>query len=81
MDAKKRYYLTYSKELVKEPLIYQVGRLFKVETNIRQASVSEDLGLVALELVGPEQEIDKAVEYFKEHGVKVEPIELGVIGE
>ncbi len=76
---KKRYYLTYSKELVKEPLIYQVSQKFRVATNIRQASVSEDLGLVALEFDGDAEEIDKAVDYFKSKGVKVEPIELDVI--
>lgn len=76
---KKRYYLTYSKELVKEPLIYQAGVKFKVKTNIRQASISEELGLVALELDGEAEEIDKAVDFFIEKGVKVEPIELDII--
>ena len=76
---KKRYYLTYSKELVKEPLIYQVGMEFKVKTNIRQASISEELGLVALELDGDPDEIEKAVQFFVEKGVKVEPIELDII--
>jgi ABC-type methionine transport system ATPase subunit len=76
---KKRYYLTYSKELVKEPLIYQAGVNFKVKTNIRQASISEELGLVALELDGEASEIQKAVDFFIEKGVKVEPIELDII--
>jgi ABC-type methionine transport system ATPase subunit len=76
---KKRYYLTYSKELVKEPLIYQAGVDFKVKTNIRQASISEELGLVALELDGEADEIQKAVEFFVDKGVKVEPIELDII--
>lgn len=76
---KRRYYLTYSKELVKEPLIYQIGHLYKVVTNIRQASVWDDLGLVALELDGTAEEIDKAVNYLIDKGVKVEPIELDVI--
>lgn len=76
---KKRYYLTYSKELVKEPFIYQVGKDFKVKTNIRQASISEELGIVALELEGEAEEIEKAVKFFVDKGVKVEPIELGII--
>lgn len=76
---KKRIYLTYPKELIKEPLIYQVGKIYKVATNIRQATVSESIGLVALELDGEAQEIEKAINYFIEKGVKVEPIELDVI--
>ncbi len=76
---KKRIYLNYPKELVKEPLIYEVGRLFKVKTNIRQASVSESIGLVALELDGEPEEIDKAIDYFIDKGVNVEPIELDIV--
>ncbi len=76
---KKRFYLTYPRELVKEPLIYQVGQIYKVVTNIRQASISDKIGLVALELEGPPEEIEKAVKFFSDKGVKVEPIELDVI--
>jgi hypothetical protein len=52
---------------------------FKVKTNIRQASISEELGLVALEIEGDVLEIEKAVDFFIEKGVKVEPIELDII--
>jgi ABC-type methionine transport system ATPase subunit len=76
---KKKVYLTYPKELVKEPLIYQVSRLYNVAFNIRQASVSEDIGLVALELEGEPEDVEKALNFFTEKGVKVEPIELDII--
>ncbi len=76
---KRRVYLTYPKELIKEPLIYEVGQRFRVITNIRQACVSDTIGLVALELEGSEEEIDKAIQFFTDKGVKVEPIELDII--
>lgn len=76
---KKRVYLTYPKEQVREPLLYQVGKNFAVVTNIRQASVSDKIGLVALELEGDPEEIEKAIRFFIEKGVKVEPIELDII--
>ncbi len=76
---KKRVYLTYPKEQVKEPLLYQVGKNFEVITNIRQASVSDKLGLVALELDGEPEEIEKAIQFLVDKGVKVEPIELDII--
>ena len=76
---KKRVYLTYSSELCKEPIIYDVGHKFKVITNIRQASISKDIGIMALELDGEESEVNKAIDYFIEKGVQVEPIELGVV--
>src|SRR3972149_4064873 len=50
--AKKKLYLTFPQRLIKDPVIYQVGHKFKVVTNIRGASVSEEIGLVALELEG-----------------------------
>lgn len=76
---KKRVYLTYPSAQVKEPLLYQCGQLFKVATNIRQATVSDKIGLVALELDGEQEEIEKAIKFFVGKGVKVEPIELDVI--
>ncbi len=76
---KRRVYLTYPNEQVKEPLLYQVGQRFKVATNIRQASVSDKVGLVALEMEGEPEEIEKAIKFFIEKGVKVEPIELDII--
>lgn len=76
---KKKVYLTYPKELVKEPLIYQVSQLFNVAFNIRQASISEEIGLVALELEGEADEVEKALKFFVDKGVKVEPIELDII--
>lgn len=76
---KKRVYLTYTAELVKEPFIYNVGKLFNVVTNIRTASISSDVGIVALELDGESDEIEKALKYFTDNGVTVEPIELDIV--
>jgi len=50
-----------------------------VVTNIRSASVGEDIGIIALELDGTREAIDSAVAWFREQGVTVEPIEKNVI--
>jgi ABC-type methionine transport system ATPase subunit len=71
--------MTYSKDLIKEPLIYEISKNFDLVTNIRQATISETIGLVALELDGEPEAIGKAIEYLTLKGVKVEPIELDVI--
>jgi len=76
---KKRVYLTYPGDQIKEPLLYEAARRFAVVTNIRQATVSEKVGLVALELDGEPGEIEKLLEFFTDKGVKVEPIELDII--
>lgn len=76
---KKKFYLTFPQRLIQKPVIYQVGKKFEVVTNIRQASVSQEIGLVALELEGEEMEIEKAIKYLKKLGIKVEAIEKDVI--
>jgi len=75
----QRFYLTYSQEKIKDPIIYTVGKKFRVVTNIRSASVSDHIGIVGLELDGEQSEIDAAVKWIAEQGVKVEPIEKNVI--
>jgi len=77
--VREKFYLTYPKKLVKEPLIYWAAKKFDVVTNIRSASVSEEIGIIALELDGTAAEIDRAVAWFREQGVTVEPIEKNVI--
>jgi len=78
-QTRAKFYMTYPKKLVREPLIYWVSRKFDVITNIRSASVSEEIGIIALELDGTPEAIEGAVEWFREHGVTVEPIEKNVI--
>lgn len=77
--AIERFYLTYNQEKIKEPIIYEVGRRYRVVTNIRSASISDHIGLVGLELDGEQGEIDAAVKWIASQGVKVEPIEKNVI--
>jgi len=75
----RKVWLTFPKDLVGEPLIWEVAQKFKVVTNIRQASISRDIGLVGLELSGEEQEVQGAVGFFADKGVGVEPVELDVV--
>jgi L-aspartate semialdehyde sulfurtransferase ferredoxin len=74
-----KLYLTYPEKLVKAPLIYQMSRKFDLVFNVRSASVSEEIGIIALELDGRQEEIEAAVEWFRAQGVTVEPIEKNVI--
>lgn len=75
----RKVWLTFPRELVDRPLIWEVGQKFGVVTNIRQASVSKDIGLVGLEILGEEEEVLKATDFLTENGVSVEPIELNVV--
>jgi hypothetical protein len=77
--VKEKVYLTYPAHLIKKPLIYELGQRFTVRTNIRSASVSDTLGLVALEVEGRREEIDRGLAWLRAQGVTVEPIEKNVI--
>jgi molybdopterin synthase sulfur carrier subunit len=76
---KRRVTLSFPPELIKEPVIYNIGQHYRLVTNIRSANVSEQVGWVTLEIDGEEEEYTKALNYLREIGVKVEPVEKNVI--
>lgn len=75
----ERVYLTFPKELVKEPIVCTLAKQFDIMFNIRGSTVTAEMGLVALEIDGEREEVDRALEWLKEKGVVVEPIEKNVI--
>ena len=75
----KRLWLTYPKKAIRRAVIYELGHKFEVLTNIRQASVTEEVGIVSLELEGERAEIKRAIKWLESLGIKVEPVEINVI--
>ena len=65
---------TFPPELIKEPVIWRLGRDFALVTNIRRADVTEDRGWVMLELEGEEDEIQRGIRWVQEQGVRVDPV-------
>jgi ABC-type methionine transport system ATPase subunit len=76
---RERYYLSYPKTLIREPLLYHLVKKFDLVFNIRGASVSEEMGLVAVEFEGSNEQIERAIAWLRQSGVTVEPIEKNVI--
>ena len=76
---RQRVKFTFEAELVKEPIIYQLGRDFHVVTNIRRADVREQLGWVILELDGEKEEIERGLQWVSSTGVRVDPVGGDVI--
>ena len=74
-----RLWLMYPARLIKKPFIWEVGHRFKVVTNIRQASVTDEIGIVCLELDGPRSEVKAAIKWLVKQGVSVEPVEISVV--
>ncbi len=64
--------LTFTGATINDPVIYQIGKDYKVVTNIRRAELVEDTGWVELDLDGEPGDIDGALEYCKGRGITVE---------
>jgi ABC-type methionine transport system ATPase subunit len=77
--VRERVYLTFPKDLVKEPILCSLAKQFDVVFNIRGSTVTTDMALVALEIDGHQAEVGKAVGWLKSKGVIVEPIEKNII--
>ena len=77
--GRQRVKFTFEENLVKQPVIYELGRKFKLVTNIRRADVGEDVGWVILELDGDEEEIKSGLEWVSSMGVRVDSLGGDVI--
>ncbi len=75
----QRFWLTFDGESSRKPLIYEMSKTFDVVFNIRNASVTPTIGIIALELEGDREVIKKAVAWFEANGVQVEPVEINTI--
>jgi len=76
---KQRFWLTFDGDSSRKPLIHQMSKTFDVVFNIRNASVTPSIGIIALELDGDREVIKKAVAWFEANGVQVEPVEINTI--
>jgi ABC-type methionine transport system ATPase subunit len=63
--------LTIPTNLKDEPIIYTMGRDFKVIPNIVEASFSTSMGWAVLNLEGEKPEIDKLMESLRQKDIKV----------
>lgn len=77
--VKRRFWLTYPTRLITKPVIWELSRKFPVVFNVRQASVTEEMGILCLELEAARDEIKAAIAWLEKQGVKVEPVEINVI--
>jgi len=73
--ARQRMKLTFPPDLINQPLIYNMGKQFQVVTNIRRANVSGDRGWMILEISGTDDEIENALSWAKNQGVRIEASE------
>jgi hypothetical protein len=69
----------YPPKFIKRPIMWELGHKFPVTTNVRQASVTDEIGIVCLELQGERGAIRQAIRWLEKMGINVEPVEINVI--
>jgi hypothetical protein len=77
----RRCWFTFpSRTQVEQPIIWQMSQKFPdVSFDIRQASVQNEIGIMAVLLTGSEPQVKAAIEFLRAKGVNVEPIEKSVV--
>ena len=77
----KRCWFTFpTRNQVEQPIIWQMSRRFPdVSFDIRQASVQNEIGIMAVLLSGAEPDVAAAVQFLRSKGVQVDPIEKSVV--
>lgn len=78
-NFKGRYWLNFDARSVRRPLIWEMSKKFDVVFNIRQSSVTRDMGIIAVELEGERRVVKDAITWLESEGVEVEPVELQTI--
>ena len=71
--VKRRLMFTYTAELIKEPIIYNLGEQFNLITNIHSADIVEGRGWVILELEGAEKDIEEGISWATSRGMRIDP--------
>ena len=72
--ARRQVMFTFPPELIREPIIFNLGLQFKVIPNIRRADISENKGWVVLELEGEEKDIEAGIAWLTSKGIRVDPV-------
>lgn len=76
---RRRFWLNYPPKQITRPVIWEMTQKFPVIFNIRQASVTDEIGILCLELEGRREDLKAAIAWLEKHRVKVEPVEISVM--
>jgi ferredoxin len=77
--AESRFVLHFPKTLLDQPVISTTIERYNLSFNILRANITQDQeGLMVLGLEGEPESIEAAVEWMREQGVRVQPLEKDV---
>ncbi|MEM7626776.1 MAG: NIL domain-containing protein [Planctomycetota bacterium] len=78
-QASRKCWLTFEGGCQDQPVIWQLSQAYpSVQFDVRQASVSQKIGIMALQFTAESQEdLDAAIAFLVDKGVRVDPVEGG----
>lgn len=77
--ATRKVMLKYPENLIQEPVLFRMVRHYDVMPNIRRARVTDTVGEIALELEGSAENLEEGIQYLRDQGVLVTPLEGDVV--
>lgn len=73
--AKRQMKLTFPSEMITEPVVFNLGRDFRIVTSIRRADIAGEWGWVVLDLDGSDEDIERGLAWVTAKGVGVETVD------
>ncbi len=71
----RKFFCTFPQALIQEPIISHILNAdFGVVPNIRAASITDQVAMVAVEIEGDLEAIERSVDYMRERGVTVDEL-------
>lgn len=80
-EYSRKYWFTFpGRSQAEQPIIWQMSRKFPdVVFDIRQATIQNEIGIMAVLLSGDETEVKAAITFCRSKGLQIDPIEKSVI--
>ncbi|MCD6413854.1 MAG: 4Fe-4S binding protein [Elusimicrobia bacterium] len=80
MKITKNIVLKFSREIVDQPIVCKLAKVYDLSFNIIKAYVTpRQEGYLILQVSGRESDLKKGFEYLTESGVKIEPVSQDVV--
>ncbi len=70
-----RFKMTFPEKTIGEPIIYKLSHDLDVAPNILRGRITDKNAWLELELVGSPKNIEKALKFLQERGVKIDKLE------
>ena len=77
--AVERYNLTFNTQMSNQPILFNLGRKYRLIVTLEKANLSENAGWVQVAFNGDTDEIQRAIADLNTMGVFVSPIELALV--